>query len=162
MIILDTNVLGKICHRSSHVDVIAIQDWLALLRDRKLEIAIPEIVDYELRRSLIRMDSADSLMFLDSLETDVTYLPLTTSIMRRAANLWAETRNDGRVTAPDAALDGDVILSAQAIEAENTGIPVLVVSTNLRHLKWFVNTESWEAIDPADPALDIHVRRFRS
>jgi hypothetical protein len=100
-------------------------------------------------------------MALDLLEADSTYLPLTTATMRtmrRAANLWAEARQSGRITAPDTALDGDVILSSQAIEMENTGVPVLVISTNLRHLKWFVNTQQWDLIDPADPELSIHLR----
>jgi predicted nucleic acid-binding protein len=162
VIILDTNVLGLICHRSRHQENVEVRRWLAKLRDRRIELAIPEIADYELRRSLIRIESAKSIIFLDSLETDATYLPLTTSIMRRAASLWAESRRIGQITAPDAALDGDVILSAQAIDVENSGIPVLVVSTNLRHLRWFVNTRQWDAIDPADPELDVHVKRFRS
>jgi predicted nucleic acid-binding protein len=154
-------VLGLICHRSNGALVVAVQNWFAALRDRKLEIAVPEISDYELRRSLLKLESGTSIMTLDNLATEAVYLPLNTTIMRRAALLWAESRRLGRVTARDAALDGDIILASQAIEVEATGVPVLVVSTNVRHLEWFVPTQEWSDIDPSDPALDVHIRQGR-
>jgi len=56
----------------------------------------------------------------------------------RAASLWAEARNQGRRTAPDQALDGDVIIAAQALEVGAT-----VVSDNRKHLSRYCAVEDW-------------------
>ena len=86
-----------------------------------------------------------SLVLLDSLPNQVQYLPLSTPVMRLAADLWAWARNTGRQTAPDPALDGDVILAAQAI---SLGVPVVVATVNTAHLSRFVTAELWHAITP--------------
>jgi len=48
---------------------------------------IPEIADYEVRRELIRIQSITSVEQLDRLNRLVVYLPLTTEMMLRAAEL---------------------------------------------------------------------------
>jgi len=72
-------------------------------------------------------------------------VPLTTAAMRRAAELWAWARNTGQQTAPDPALDGDVIVAAQALTL-NT--PVVVATGNPAHLSRFVPAELWQNITP--------------
>jgi hypothetical protein len=52
---------------------------------------------------------------LDGLARLLEYLPLTTAAMRQAAVFWAQGRQQGQPTADDKALDGDVILAAQAM-----------------------------------------------
>lgn len=76
--------------------------------------------------------------------------------MHRAAELWAYTRKKGRVTANDLALDGDVILAAQAIALESVGMPVIVATDNIRHLNWFVDARNWDEIDPSGRELEAH------
>ena len=44
------------------------------------------------------------------LKRTLEYLPLTTDVMLQAAAFWAQARQTGTPTAPDPALDGDVIL----------------------------------------------------
>jgi hypothetical protein len=51
----------------------------------------------------------------DGLARLLEYLPLTTAAMRQAAVFWAQGRQQGQPTADDKALDGDVILAAQAM-----------------------------------------------
>jgi aspartate/glutamate racemase len=63
--------------------------------------------------------------------------------MRLATELWAETRRAGRITAPEPALDGDVILAAQALSLVRSGVDVIVATTNTRHLSWFVDAREW-------------------
>jgi hypothetical protein len=87
-----------------------------------------------------------SLRILDELANDLVYLPITTAVMRRAARLWAETRRAGLPTAGANALDGDVILASQAIEVARAGYPVIVATTNVRHLGRFVDARRWQDI----------------
>jgi predicted nucleic acid-binding protein len=49
------------------------------------------------------------------LKSEIIYLPITTEVMLKAAQLWAQVRQQGKPTADNKALDGDVILAAQAI-----------------------------------------------
>lgn len=96
---------------------------------------VSEIADYEIRRELIRADRPVGLARLNALKTTLPYLPLTTSIMLRAAELWAEAR--GRPTADPQALDCDVILAAQALAMGAT-----LVTDNVGHLSLFVEAKS--------------------
>jgi len=149
-IVLDTGILGLICHPSKRPEIIAAQEWLVNVRNLGNVVVIPEIADYELRRELIRINSAPSLSALDRLSTELHYAPLSTRIMRIAAELWAESRKQGRITAPDTALDGDVILCAQVISLSRDGEECIVATTNIRHLGWFVDARDWTSIDPND------------
>jgi predicted nucleic acid-binding protein len=82
-----------------------------------------------------------SVRRLDSLGEDLEYLPLDTSVMRRAAVLWAHARNTGVPTAPPEALDADVILAAQA---EAAG--AIVATENVGHIARFVTARHWREI----------------
>jgi predicted nucleic acid-binding protein len=108
-------------------------------------VILPEIADYEVRRELIRINRRRSLGVLDGLASQFEYLPLTTAVMRRAAELWAAARQAGQPTAAAADLDGDVILAAQAL---SLGVPVVVATTNVRHLAQFVPADGWQNIAP--------------
>jgi predicted nucleic acid-binding protein len=79
---------------------------------------------------------------LDRLQRNLIYSPITTAIMLRAAELWADARRQGVPTADRQALDCDVILAAQAIE-----LGAVVVSENARHLSRYVPTVRWRDID---------------
>src|SRR5262245_30495174 len=59
------------------------------------------------------------------------YLPLTADALRRAAEFWALARQGGYPTAPDPALDADVIFAAQAA---TLGAPAVVATGNVAHL----------------------------
>ena len=66
--------------------------------------------------------------------------------MLLAAQLWADARNRGKPTADRNALDGDVILAAQAIWEVNAGNEVVIATTNVRHLSQFVDAREWRLI----------------
>ena len=64
--------------------------------------------------------------------------------MRQAASFWAEARRQGRPTANDMALDGDVILAAQAATLGTAD--VVIATTNVAHLSRFLPSELWQNI----------------
>lgn len=142
VILLDTNPLSKVTHPKIEPKV---QQWLKSLRDTKTVIRIPERADYQLRRELLREGKHKSIEHLNQL-SQICLIPITTETMRKAADLWAWLRNQGKPTASNDSLDGDVILAAQAILQLNTFDEVIVVTTNLKHISRFES----EGISMAD------------
>jgi predicted nucleic acid-binding protein len=143
---LDAGPLGALSNPNKTARTRAGRQWLTALTAGGCRVIVPEITDYEVRRELIRANGTGGLANLDWLGTQLEYLPLTTTAMRRAAELWAVARQQGRQTAPDPALDADVILAAQA---QMLGVTGLVVATmNPRHLSRFVPAEFWQNITP--------------
>jgi predicted nucleic acid-binding protein len=111
-------------------------------------ILIPEIVDYEVRRELLRANKIASVAELDRLQTDLTYLPLTTSACRKAAELRAAVWQAGQPTAHDENIDVDVILAAQVVTSGLPSADCVVATVNQRHLSRFVAAARWEDIMP--------------
>ncbi len=93
---------------------------------------------------LIRARRSADIGRLDAFIAQVEFLPIATTAMRRAAEFWAEARQRGRPTTPDPALDGDVILAAQAATLDQPD--VIVATTNAKHLSQFVAAELWSDI----------------
>ncbi len=107
---------------------------------------LPEIADYEVRRELLRAGKVAGIRRLDQLKTTITYRPITTEVMLKAAEFWAEARRRGRPTADPKALDGDVILAAQAVLVADEGNEVIIATTNVGHLSQFVDAREWQLI----------------
>ena len=140
IVVFDTGVLGNLCHPKRTVAAVA-EDRVRGLYDQhgdRLTIYVPEIADYELRRKLRHIGSTSSIARLDTLNNTFRYLAITTSVMRKAADLWAEARSAGMSTAPPVALDGDVILAAQALSVNGA-----VATTYRKHIERFVAVQDW-------------------
>ena len=120
--------------------------WLQSLPQKGYIVMLPEIADYEVRRELIRVGKTAGIERLDQLKSQIPYRPLTTEVMLLAAQLWADARNRGKPTADRNALDGDVILAAQAIWEVNAGNEVVIATTNVGHLSQFVDAREWRLI----------------
>jgi predicted nucleic acid-binding protein len=144
-VVLDSTPLGLLAHPRNPPPVMVCRQWIDDLLAVGRRVIVPEIADYEVRRELIRLHSRVALSNLDQLAVRLEYLPLTTAAMRLAAHLWAQARSAGQPTAPDPALDADVIVAAQAISL-NTA--VVVATGNPAHLKRFVAAELWSNITP--------------
>lgn len=145
VVLLDAGPLGLLTNPSRQSMPVAIRQWLTNLLVAGRQVILPEITDYEVRREYLRANLSQSLLMLDTLASQITYLALSTAAMRRAAELWALARNVGQPTAPDPALDGDVILAAQALTL-NTA--VVIATGNPAHLARFVPAELWSNITP--------------
>ncbi|MCC5601370.1 type II toxin-antitoxin system VapC family toxin [Nostoc favosum] len=132
-ILLDTHPLSQVTHPKVNPKV---QQWLRSLGKTETVIRVPEIADYELRRELLRQGKQKSIDRLNKL-SQICLIPLTPETMRKAAELWASVRNQGKPTASNESLDSDIILAAQAILQLKSFDQVIVVTTNLKHISRF-------------------------
>ncbi len=141
VIMLDSGPLGMLAHRGGPAEVDQCKAWLEGVLIRGERVIMPEICDYEVRRELLRLGATYSLGRLNALTERLEYLPITSSIMREAAAIWAQARGKGRPTADRHALDGDAILAAQARSLAPAG--VVVATTNVAHLAPLVPAMVW-------------------
>ncbi|MEL6161219.1 MAG: nucleic acid-binding protein [Cyanobacteria bacterium J06623_5] len=146
LIVLDSGPLGFVTNPKGKQLSIACQQWLENLLRRGEKVAIPEIVDYEIRRELIRANFINSLHRLDNFKQTLESIPIETETMLLAAALWADIRKRGRPTADSKALDGDVILAAQARLLKKDFTEVIVATTNLKHLSLLTKADHWQSI----------------
>ncbi len=141
-ILLDTGLLEEVTHPRCNPDI---ANWLKGMLQSGAEVLVPEIADYELRRKLLHIGSAKSIRRLDDLKS-TGYVPITTETMLKAAEFWADARRQGRQTAQDESLDGDMILSAQAACLAEDGDEVIIATENVGHLALFADAREWEKI----------------
>jgi len=146
VIVLDSGPLGALCATRSTPTAQACERWLEELLAKGERLAIPEIVDYELRRELLRLRKRKSVARLDRLALQLEYWPPTTGAMRRAAEFWAAARQQGQPTAGDNTIDADMILAGQV--ADSGERDCIVATTNPTHLSRFVSAELWQNIAP--------------
>jgi len=146
VIMLDSSPVGLITNPKANPLAKDCQQWFYTLLQRKYKVILPEIVDYEIRRELLRANKLSGLRRLDQLKSEILYLPITTEIMLKAAELWAEARQQGKPTADNQALDGDVILASQALALKNIDYEVIIATSNKKHLSLFTEAEDWQTI----------------
>lgn len=148
IVVLDSTPLGLLLHTRKYPQVDECRRWLSRQLQAGARVVVPEVIDYEVRRELLRLGRAQAVAALDafiSAESD-RFLPLTTTALHRAAELWAESRRRGQPTSDRHALDIDVILAGQVL---TSGLPLadlVVASANIAHLAAFVPAEEWGSI----------------
>lgn len=150
VIVLDSGPLGLISNPKPRGLGEDAWEWARTHAAQGARLVVPETADYEVRRELIRSGRVAGIERLDELCAGLSYAPLSTAVMRDAAALWAEARNSGYPTAHHAALDGDVLLAAQArrLAAAVAGEAVVVATVNVAHLERFVEAKHWAEISP--------------
>jgi predicted nucleic acid-binding protein len=146
IVLLDAGPLGMVINPKATPQTQACNEWLKALLQKGIYVYIPEIADYEVRRELLRANLHRSLKRLDDLKVALNYLSLTTPIMLKAAEFWAQVRQQGQPTADEKALDGDVILAAQAASFTNPSDTVIIATTNVGHLGRLVPALLWYEI----------------
>lgn len=154
IVVLDTTPLGLLVRSPNLAAARKMQEDVVYLREQGKRIFVPAIADYELRRELKRLNQTESLARLNAFinEEMDRFLPITTSVLRLAADLWAQARQQGKPTADSHALDGDVILCAQALTAFPNG-DFVVATSNIGCSTQFVPAALWHEILPASPAV---------
>lgn len=142
-VVLDSGPIGLITNPRASLENARCNRWMQTLLWAGAGVVLPEIVDYEVRRELLRADKMAGLARLDALQAAIHYAPLTTPIMAMAAALWAQARKAGLPTAPDKALDVDVILAAQAAALAGPADEAVIATTNVGHLARFSLAQQW-------------------
>lgn len=144
IVVLDSSVLGLVSNPNVSAEGLACKDWLNGLLRQETTIAIAEIVDYELRRELIRANKLRGLRSLDSFKLRFLYVPITTDMMLLAAEIWARARQRGLPTASGVSLDADAILAAQSlVVAEKLDLDLTIATTNVRHPAHLAPAKDW-------------------
>jgi predicted nucleic acid-binding protein len=142
VILLDTGPLGLVTNPKLSAESNTCTQWLQAQITSGSRIIIPEIADYEVRRELLRANKLKGLARLDNLAGLLEYLPITTTAMRQAAQLWAQARQQGQPTAGDKTIDGDMIFAAQAMTLAISD--TVVATTNVGHLSRFIAADLWQ------------------
>ncbi|WP_228013087.1 PIN domain-containing protein [Nostoc edaphicum] len=138
--------MGLITNPKATPLAVQYQEWFYTLFERGYGVILPEIIDYEIRRELLRANKLSGIRKLNQLKSEIIYLPITTEVMLKVAELWAQVRNQGKSTADNKALDGDVILASQSILVANYGHEVIIATSNEKHLSIFIDAREWQEI----------------
>lgn len=152
IVLLDAGPLGLVTNPRANPESQQCKQWLVDLLAQGVRVLVSEIADYEVRRELLRAGRTRGVMHLDQLKATSGYVPITTTTMLQAAEFWAQARRQGQPTAPDLALDADVILAAQALVlAQQENDTVVIATTNVGHLARFVPAQRWQDIHVPTP-----------
>ena len=143
IVLLDGGPLGLVSNPKATEAGRECREWMRGLIANGVWVCLPEIIDYELRRELLRANKTQGLARLDLLRSSIPFLPITSQIMLKAAELWADVRRRGLPTADPKALDCDVILAAQALAVNG-----IVATENVDHLTRLVSAKHWSDITP--------------
>ena len=148
IVLFDSGPLGILTNPKAGPVTLECQNWVESLLLKGYRMILPEITDYEVRRELLRANKLKGIRRLDDCKLHLLeYLPITTPVILKAAQLWAESHQAGLPTADPKELDGDVILAAQALLVSESGEGVVIATTNVGHLSRFVDARHWRDID---------------
>lgn len=153
IIFIDTGVLGLLSSPNQREEVTNSQEWLYSCLSRGINLVSSDLCDYEVRRgTLLAVNSSlreRGLQKLDDLREFINFLPVSSIVLRKAAEIWAETRRQGLPTANPENLDADVIIGAtcQLLQQEYPGQRLIAATTNVKHLSRFIEAQEWQEIN---------------
>ena len=146
-VLLDSGPLGILTNPKPSDLTLECRLWIESLWSKNYRMILPEIVDYEVRRELLRANKLAGIRRLNQFKARLEDLPLNTAMILQAAEFWAEARRQGIPTADPKALDEDVILAAQAQVINTDNEMVVIATTNVKHLSRFVNAREWQDLE---------------
>jgi predicted nucleic acid-binding protein len=149
IIFIDSSILGQLCNTNTTAELANLDAWFERVLIRCIVVS-SFICDYEVRRGLLLAKkqglSAAGLPLLDRLHEAIDFLPVDETILKSAAEIWSNARNEGQPTSGDRNLDADMIICAtwQDLATRYPGQEVVIVTTNIRHLSRFANAVVWQ------------------
>lgn len=114
------------------------------------KVYVPEISYYECIRELKRLKATVQISKVQAFCRTVPdrLVPIQSNHIEVASEFWAAARQSGKPTADALALDGDVILCAQAISLGLPSSDFVIATTNVIHLAPFAPADLWQNITP--------------
>ena len=149
IVILDAGPAGLVVCSAEVPAAAHCMSWLAGLESSSAEVVLPTIVDFEVRRELLRIGATAKLRALDELGARFDLVDVSAEAFRRAAEFWAIVRRAGRPTADPKALDADTLVAGVAATIADPWDDVIVATTNVGHFARFPGID-------ARPWGDIH------
>jgi hypothetical protein len=148
LVLLDSGPLGLACSRPGIPSVDQCRDWLSALEVTGVDILIPSVCDFEMRRELVRVRARSKIRNLNLLRSRFDYVDASQAAWDRVAEFWALVRQFGLPTAGQGDLDADAILAGMAATVGQPGDVVTIATTNPRHLIRFpgIEARSWLTI----------------
>ena len=147
IVLLDTGPLGFVTHPNDKGEIALCKQWSEKLLTAGVMVRVPQIADYELRRKLLQIKKPASIALLNRfIRSTGGLVRINGRTWKKAADLWAQSRWDNVQSGDDTAIDGDMILCAQAILLAEKGDTVEVATTNIKHLQAYVSAKLWSDI----------------
>ena len=146
LVFLDSGPLGLLAKATGKPRPDRCRQWVKDLSAGGVLVFVPEVADFEVRRKLLHLGATAGIRRLNRLKAILEYAPITTNVMLRAAELWADLRRAGTPTAAPGSLDGDCILAAQAVLSAGPGDVVTVATDNVGHLGRLVDAQTWDTL----------------
>jgi predicted nucleic acid-binding protein len=153
IIFLDSGVIGLLCNPNPHPEAIAITRWFERMLCRGAYIISSTICDYEVRRGLrlssLQGGSTEGINKLNLFQEVIEFIPVTLEIADMSAELWAESKQQGKSTAQSNSLDADIVICASYRVWKSTypGREIVIATTNVKHLSRFANALEWSEIN---------------
>lgn len=149
MILLDSGPAGYLVHPNATLATVAnCRRWAIAQAESGHRLALPGIIEYELRRELLRIRSETSLARLAQLADEFEYLPVTRDVLLKASELWAQARLAHHPAAHEERVDIDMILAAQAALAalHLPNVDIVIATTNAKHFAGIAHAREWQLI----------------
>ena len=126
------------------------RDWLARLEATSAEVILLTIVDFEVRRELLRLGATAKLRALDEFKARLDVVDVGERAFLRPAEFWA-TAQGGKAAATPEALDAEAIIAGIAAEIGGAWDEVIVATINIGHFGHFgrfagIDARPWVAI----------------
>lgn len=152
IVFIDSGILGILSAPNKVGEAKNCEEWPYTLLSRGVYVCSSELCDNEIRRSLIlesqKKNNLNSIENLNELREIISFLPITSILLEKAACIWASARSQGIPTADNKSLDIDIIISAhyQMLREEYPSRHIVIATTNVKHLSRFTQAQTWEEI----------------
>ena len=151
VIVLDTFPTSSVAKRPGKTPTASdhCRNWITACELAGHMVLVPAICYYEALREMEQRQAVSQVASLKAFCLLPTrFMPLSIAHLETAARLWGVARRAGLPTASPDALDGDVILAAQALSLGLPASDYIVATTNPGHLSRFVPCDLWTNIVP--------------